>query len=98
MKKSRLIDGFTKWNNDVPFGKRPVSTEHSTSCNDVYEALRAICKPLTDIYSELLDFLLQDIALRISKAAKITDTAEYQMYRAKALGMFTDAIKKRSRV
>lgn len=56
--------------------------------------LQSLPKPLTDIYSELSDFLLQDIALRISKAAKITDTAEYQMYRARALGMSTDAIKK----
>ncbi len=56
--------------------------------------LQNLPKPLTDIYSELSDFVLQDIALRISKAAKITDTAEYQMYRARALGMSTDAIKK----
>ena len=56
--------------------------------------LQSLPKPLTDIYSELSDFVLQDIALRISKAAKITDTAEHQMYRARALGMSTDAIKK----
>jgi len=56
--------------------------------------LQSLPKPLTDIYSELSDFLLQDIAMRIAGAAKITDTAEYQMYRAKALGMSTDAIKK----
>ena len=56
--------------------------------------LQNLPKPLTDIYSELSDFVLQDIALRISKAAEITDTAEYQMYRARALGMSTDAIKK----
>ena len=54
--------------------------------------LQSIPKPLTDIYSELSDFVLQDIAMRISEAAKITDTAEYLMYRAKALGMSTDAI------
>lgn len=56
--------------------------------------LQNLPKPLTDIYSELSDFLLQDIAMRIADAAKITDTAEYQMYRARALGMSTDAIKK----
>lgn len=56
--------------------------------------LQNLPKPLTDIYSELSDFVLQDIARRISEAAKITDTAEYQMYRARALGMSTDAIKK----
>lgn len=56
--------------------------------------LQNLPKPLTDIYSELSDFVLQDIAMRIAKAAKITDTAEYQMYRARALGMSTDMIKK----
>lgn len=56
--------------------------------------LQNLPKPLTDIYSELSDFVLQDIAMRIAKAAKITDTAEYLMYRARALGMSTDAIKK----
>ncbi len=56
------------------------------------QQLQNLPKPLTDIYSELSDFLLQDIALRISKAAKITGTAEYQMYRARALGMSTNAI------
>lgn len=54
--------------------------------------LQAIPKPLTDIYSELSDFVLQDIAMRISEAAKITDTAEYLMYRARALGMSKDEI------
>lgn len=54
--------------------------------------LQAIPKPLTDIYSELSDFVLQDIAMRISEAAKITDTAEYLMYRARALGMSKDGI------
>ncbi len=54
--------------------------------------LQSLPKPLTDIYSELSDFVLQDIAMRISKAAKITDTAEYLMYRARALGMSKDEI------
>jgi len=54
--------------------------------------LQSLPKPLTDIYSELSDFVLQDIAMRISKAAKITDTAEYQLYRARALGMSKDEI------
>ncbi len=54
--------------------------------------LQAIPKPLTDIYSELSDFVLQDIAMRISEAARITDTAEYLMYRARALGMSKDEI------
>ncbi len=47
---------------------------------------------LTDIYSELSEFVLRDIAQRISKAAEITDTAEYQLYRARALGLSTKEI------
>lgn len=38
--KDPELDGFTRWNNDVPFGERPISVEHSASCTDVYEALR----------------------------------------------------------
>lgn len=54
--------------------------------------LQALPKPLTDIYEELSEFVLRDIARRIAGAAKITDTAEYQMYRARALGMSTKEI------
>ena len=54
--------------------------------------LQAIPKPLTDIYSELSEFVLRDIARRIAKAAEITDTAEYQLYRARALGLSTKEI------
>lgn len=56
------------------------------------QQLQNLPKPLTDIYSELSEFVLRDIARRIADAAKITDTAEYQMYRARALGMSTKEI------
>lgn len=51
--------------------------------------LQNLPKGLTDIYSELSEFVLRDIARRIAKAAEITDTAEYQLYRARALGLST---------
>lgn len=54
--------------------------------------LQALPKPLTDIYEELSEFVMRDIARRIAGAAKITDTAEYQLYRARALGMSTKEI------
>ena len=54
--------------------------------------LQGLPKPLTDSYSELSEFILRDIARRIAKAAQITDTAQYQMYRARALGLSTDEI------
>ncbi|MGN0682158.1 MAG: phage minor capsid protein, partial [Oscillospiraceae bacterium] len=56
------------------------------------EQLRSLPRGLTDTYSELSEFILRDIARRIAEAAKITETAEYQMYRAKAIGMSTDEI------
>lgn len=54
--------------------------------------LQSLPKPLTNIYEELSEFVLRDIARRIAGAAKITDTAEYQMYRARELGMSTKEI------
>ena len=54
--------------------------------------LQNLPKGLTDIYSELSEFVLRDIARRIAKAAEITDTAEYQLYRARALGLSTKEI------
>lgn len=54
--------------------------------------LQNLPRGLTDAYSELSEFILRDIARRIAKGAKITDTAEYLMYRAKALGLSTDEI------
>lgn len=58
------------------------------------QQLQNLPKGITDMYSELSEFVLRDIARRISGAAKITDTAEYQMYRARALGMSTKEITK----
>lgn len=54
--------------------------------------LQNLPRGLTDAYSELSEFILRDIARRIANGAKITDTAEYLMYRAKALGLSTDEI------
>ncbi len=54
--------------------------------------LQNLPKGLTDIYLELSEFVLRDIARRIAKAAEITDTAEYQLYRARALGLSTKEI------
>lgn len=56
------------------------------------QQLANLPKGITDIYEELSEFVLWDIARRIAGAAEITDTAEYQMYRARALGMSTKEI------
>lgn len=56
------------------------------------QQLQNLPKPLTDIYEELSEFVLRDIARRIAGAAKITDTAEYQLYRARELGLSTKEI------
>lgn len=56
------------------------------------EQLQNLPKELTDLYDQLSEFILRDIARRIAKGAEITDTAEYQLYRAKSLGLSTDEI------
>lgn len=56
------------------------------------QQLANLPKGIMDIYEELSEFVLRDIACRIAGAAEITDTAEYQMYRARALGMSTKEI------
>ncbi|MEG1276046.1 MAG: phage minor capsid protein, partial [Ruthenibacterium sp.] len=47
-----------------------------------------------DIAKPLNEYLIADICRRVKKAGAITDTAEYQIYRAEALGMARDAIAK----
>ena len=54
--------------------------------------LQNLPQELTDLYDQLSEFILRDIARRIAKGAEITDTAEYQLYRAKSLGLSTDEI------
>ena len=39
--RTELVDGFSKWNNDVPLGCRPKLIEYSGSCED----LAAVLKP-----------------------------------------------------
>lgn len=38
--RSELVDGFSKWNNDVPLGCRPKLIEYSGSCEDLAAALK----------------------------------------------------------
>ena len=56
------------------------------------EQLQNLPQELTDLYDQLSEFILRDIARRIAKGAEITDTAEYKLYRAKSLGLSTDEI------
>lgn len=38
--RSELVDGFSKWSNDVPLGCRPKLIEYSGSCEDLASALK----------------------------------------------------------
>lgn len=38
--RSELVDGFSKWNNDVPLGCRPKLIEYSGCCEDLATALK----------------------------------------------------------
>lgn len=53
---------------------------------------RNIPTELVDLYADLGEFILRDIAHRIAEGAKITDTAEYELYRARSLGYSTKEI------
>lgn len=52
------------------------------------DAVRKLCDPITE-------FLLEDIARRISEAGQLTSTAAYQVWRAQKLGMSQREVKKR---
>lgn len=57
-------------------------------------ALRDKAGQLTD---PITDFLLEDIARRISEAGQLTSTAAYQVWRAQQLGMSQKEVKKKLR-
>ena len=57
------------------------------------EQIAALKDFALDITAPLQQTLLQDICRRIAKAGKITSTAEYQIYRAEALGLSEQVIK-----
>jgi hypothetical protein len=48
--------------------------------------LDGVAEPLQEIYSQLETEILKDIARRISKANYLTPTAEWQVYKMKAIG------------
>ncbi len=56
------------------------------------EQKRNLPTELVDLYAELSEFILQDIARRIAEGAKITETAEFQLYRTRSLGYSTKEI------
>lgn len=51
------------------------------------DELQTLPQGINELYTELNDFILKDISRRIAKGAKITETAEYQIYRAQSLGL-----------
>ena len=58
----------------------------SDQINVLRDSAYAIAQPITE-------FILKDVARRVAKAGKITDTAAYQIYRAQALGESRKAIE-----
>lgn len=57
--------------------------------------LKKVPRRIEKLYQELEDFIIEDIARRINKAATITSTAEWQYIRAQELGIADDVIKKK---
>lgn len=58
----------------------------SDQINVLRDSAYVLAQPVTE-------FILEDVARRVAKAGKITDTAAYQIYRAQALGESRKAIK-----
>ena len=58
------------------------------------EQVAAIRDQANDLTKPITDYLLQDIARRISDAGQLTGSASYQIYRAQQLGMSRKEIEK----
>lgn len=58
------------------------------------EQVAAIRDRANDLTKPITDYLLQDIARRISEAGQLTGSASYQIYRAQQLGMNRKEIEK----
>lgn len=84
LKKSGIIDGFTKWNNDVPFGERPIAVEHSASCNDVYEALRPKNPETLRDKSEMHDAVVEKLTARVKELEAETKEVKAKLNKAQA--------------
>ncbi len=54
--------------------------------------LKEIPKPITKLFEELEDTILTDISRRIAKAGQVTDTAQWQIDRLKAIGLTEETI------
>ena len=56
------MDGFCKWNNDVPLGCRPKLIEYSSSCEDLAAAL----KPTLKERLHQADFNVEQLEIRFN--------------------------------
>ncbi len=54
--------------------------------------LKEIPKSITKLFEELEDTILTDISRRIAKAGQVTDTAQWQIDRLKAIGLTEETI------
>ena len=84
LKQSGIIEGFTKWSNDVPFGERPIPIEHSASCNDVYEALRSKNPETLRDKSEMHDAVVEKLTARVKELEAETKEVKAKLNKAQA--------------
>lgn len=59
------------------------------------DQIEALGNKAVQLITPVTDFLIEDIARRISKAGQLTATASYQVWRAQQLGLSQKEIKKR---
>ena len=61
------------------------------------DQITALGEKAEQLVSPIIEFLLKDIAMRISEAGQLTSTASYQIWRIQNLGMSQSQIKKKLR-
>lgn len=58
------------------------------------EQLTQIGDSMTGLFQDLEDFIIKDFVRRVTTAGTITETAKWQLLRAKEMGLSTEAIRK----
>ncbi len=81
-----LIDGYSKWDNDVPFGTRPRLVTYSSSCRDMCDALKPT--PVDELLHDkaIIEQTLQsidklDARLKETQAELLASNAELEKYK-----------------
>lgn len=108
LKKSDIIDGFSKWSNDVPLGYRPKLIECSDSCKDMCATLakptiveqlsksKALCKALCDKINEV-NAILRSVPHLLAEYIKARDELRQQKITELGAKKYNDLTEKKQK-